>query len=94
MTIVQLRHFIALARAGSFVRASVSLNMTQPALSRSIRALEDELGQPLFDRFGRRIELTRFGREALDRASLLLEEAERLRLSGRSRDVVGVSGSA
>jgi DNA-binding transcriptional LysR family regulator len=60
--------------------------MTQPALSRSIRALEDELGEPLFDRVGRRIELTRFGREAMDRAGLLLEDAERLRLSGRSLD--------
>ena len=44
-TIAQLRHFIALARAGSFVKASDVLCMTQPALSRSIKSLEDQLGQ-------------------------------------------------
>ena len=47
MTLTQLRHFIGLAKAGSFVKASGQLFMTQPALSRSIKSLEDELGQLL-----------------------------------------------
>ena len=82
MTLVQLRHFSVLARAGSFVRASELLHLTQPALSRSIQSLEDALGRPLFDRIGRRIELTAFGRDALLRAQQLIEDAEQLVQSG------------
>jgi len=82
MTLVQLRHFSVLARAGSFVRASELLHLTQPALSRSIQSLEDALGRPLFDRIGRRIELTAFGRDALLRAQQLIEAAEQLVQSG------------
>lgn len=83
MTLVQLRHFIELARAGSFVRASDVLCMTQPALSRSIKALEEELGRLLFDRVGKRIELTSFGSEVLPRSQALVEEAEQLKNCGR-----------
>lgn len=83
MTLVQLSHFIALARTGSFVRASAAVHLTQPALSRSIKSLEDELGQLLFDRVGRRIELTAFGSETLQRAKLLVEDAQDLKKSGR-----------
>lgn len=83
MTLVQLRHLMALAQAGSFSRAAERLFVTQPALSRSIRALEDELGQPLFDRIGRRSELTPFGRGTLERARDLVHAADDLRDSGR-----------
>lgn len=87
MTLVQLRHLVVLAERGSFSRAAESLFLTQPALSRSIRALEDELGQPLFDRIGRRNESTPFGREVLQRARQLLSDAEELHASGpRMRD--------
>jgi DNA-binding transcriptional LysR family regulator len=44
MTLVQLRHLISLAQTGSFSKSANALFLTQPALSRSIRALEDELG--------------------------------------------------
>ena len=83
MTLVQLRHLIALAESGSFSKSSQALHLTQPALSRSIRALEDELGTPLFDRVGRRNELTVFGREVLDRARQLVFDTDELRGSGR-----------
>jgi DNA-binding transcriptional LysR family regulator len=87
MTLVQLRHLIALAQTGSFSRAAQAQFLTQPALSRSIRALEDELGMPLFDRVGRRIELTAFGRATLERARLLISDADELQGSGqRSRE--------
>ncbi|MFZ9430049.1 MAG: LysR family transcriptional regulator [Burkholderiaceae bacterium] len=72
MTLVQLRHFVALAEAGSFSKAAGRVFLTQPALSRSIQSLEDEWGAPLFDRVGRRIELTTYGREAQPRARRLL----------------------
>lgn len=83
MTLVQLHHFVCLARAGSFVKAAEQLFITQPALSRSIKALEEELGQLLFDRIGRRIELTRFGQEVMQRGQLLLEDAHELKQSAR-----------
>jgi DNA-binding transcriptional LysR family regulator len=83
MTLVQLRHLIALAQGGSFSKAAQALFLTQPALSRSIRALEDELGAPLFDRVGRRIELTPFGRDTLERARHLVSDADDLQASGR-----------
>jgi DNA-binding transcriptional LysR family regulator len=83
MTLVQLRHLISLAQTGSFSQSAAALFLTQPALSRSIRALEAELGQPLFDRIGRRSELTPFGRDALGRARELVLAADDLRERGR-----------
>lgn len=83
MTLVQLRHLISLAESGSFSRSAQSLFLTQPALSRSIRALEDEMGQALFDRIGRRSELTPFGREVLQRARQIVFEADELAASGQ-----------
>lgn len=82
MTLVQLRHLIALVERGSFSRAAEASFLTQPALSRSIRALEDELGLPLFDRIGRRNEPTPFGREVLQRARQLVSDADELGASG------------
>lgn len=81
MTLVQLRHLLSLAQTGSFRRSAEALYITQPALSRSIQALESELGQPLFDRVGRRTELTAFGQEVRIRAQRLVAEAEHLRES-------------
>ncbi len=82
MTLVQLRHLLSLAQTGSFSKSASVLFLTQPALSRSIRALEVELGQPLFDRIGRRSEVTPFGREVIERARQLVGAADDLRDSG------------
>lgn len=75
MQLTQLRHFVGLADAGSFSKAARGLFISQPALSRSVRALEDELGAALVDRLGHRIELTPFGRDVLERARRLLDDA-------------------
>ena len=83
MTLVQLRHLLALADSGSFSRAAEAVCLTQPALSRSIQTLEDELGQPLFDRLGRHSELTPFGRAMAVRARQVLDDADALRDHGR-----------
>ena len=83
MTLVQLRHFVVLADLASFVQASKVLYVTQPALTRSIQALEEELGGRLFDRLGRRIALTPFGSEALQRARRLVADAEALKQTGK-----------
>ena len=92
MTLVQLRHLVSLAQTGSFSRSAEALHLTQPALSRSIRSLEDELGQPLFDRIGWRSEPTPFGREVLARARRLIAEAEHLKESAE-RLQTGQAGS-
>jgi DNA-binding transcriptional LysR family regulator len=83
MTLVQLRHFVVLADMGSFVQASAALFLTQPALTRSIQALEEELGNALFDRLGRRIALTSVGREVLERARRVVGDAEALKQTGK-----------
>jgi DNA-binding transcriptional LysR family regulator len=82
MTLVQLKHLIELAANGSFSQSAIKLHLTQPALSRSIKALEDELGQPLFDRVGRKNELTAFGQHIVQRARVLVDEANELRQTG------------
>jgi DNA-binding transcriptional LysR family regulator len=46
----RLTHLIALAEEGSFARAAERVHLSQPALSRSIQALEEELGMKLFER--------------------------------------------
>lgn len=83
MTLVQLRHLIALADQASFSKAAQTVNLSQPALSRSIRALEEELQLPLVDRIGRRLELTVHGRETLERARQIVFDADELRTRGR-----------
>ena len=79
MTLTQLRHFIDLAQTASFSQSAVRLHITQPALSRSIKALEEELDQRLFDRVGRRIEITPFGQQLLSHARSLIDLADTLR---------------
>ncbi|WP_281078529.1 LysR family transcriptional regulator, partial [Variovorax paradoxus] len=66
MNLQQLEHLLVLAETGSFSRASEKVHLTQPALSRSIQMLEQELGMPLIDRIGKRNELTPFGAMVLD----------------------------
>lgn len=83
MTLVQLKHFIELANSGSFSQSADKLYLTQPALSRSIKALEDELGHALFDRIGRRNELTAFGAQIVQRARVLIDEADELKRIGK-----------
>ncbi len=92
MTLVQLRHLLSLARTGSFSKSAEALFLTQPALSRSIRALENELGHALFDRIGRHSEVTPFGREFVERARHIVESADELRESG-TRMAHGAGGA-
>ena len=66
--------FEAAARLQSFSRAAEELNITQSAISHQVRVLEDHLGQPLFRRIGRRIELVDAGRDFLITARSALEE--------------------
>lgn len=79
MELSQLRTFREVAGALSFTRAAQKLNMTQSAVSHQIKALERELGEPLFIRAKRGVRLSDAGQLALDYAARILEEAEALR---------------
>ncbi|MED1954294.1 LysR family transcriptional regulator [Brevibacillus centrosporus] len=72
----QLEYFQTLARIQHVTRAAESLSLSQPALSRSIARLEEEVGVPLFDRQGRTIVLNRYGQLLLKRVNRILKEWE------------------
>ena len=78
MDLRHLRAFAAIVDAGGFARAAARLNLSQPALSRQIHALEARLDVALFDRLGRRVQLTSEGEDLLQRARRLLADAESL----------------
>ncbi|KAF1067747.1 MAG: HTH-type transcriptional regulator CynR [Pseudomonas citronellolis] len=79
MNFKQLSHFVALAEHRSFMRASEACNITQPAFSRSIRSLEEELGCALIDRHsGRNFQPTVQGERVLQHARTVLEGLARL----------------
>lgn len=63
MNLSQLRYFRKLAQVQHFTRAAEELFITQPALSNSIKQLENELGVPMFEQQGRNVRLTKYGRE-------------------------------
>lgn len=79
MNLRQLQHFVALAETGSVRQCSAQLNLSQPALSKSIRALEDDLGVLLFERLARGLRLTPVGAWLLSRSAPLLADVQRLR---------------
>lgn len=96
MELRSLRHFSALAETLNYRVAAERLHLTQPALTRSIAALERELGVQLFDRDKRHVALTADGAELLERAGEVLADAERLSatagaIRARRRDEVRVA---
>src|SRR5947209_1548231 len=74
--LLQLRYFQAVAHHQHVSRAAAELHVAQPALSRSIARLETELGVPLFDRHGRRVQLNRFGTMFLARVARAIGELD------------------
>jgi LysR family cyn operon transcriptional activator len=76
MELRHLRYFVALAECLSFTRAAERVHVTQSTLSHQIRQLEDELGQALFDRIGKRVVLTEAGETFVAYASRALLEVD------------------
>ncbi|MBK5539672.1 LysR family transcriptional regulator [Pseudomonas sp. TH05] len=75
----KLRHVLGLVEHLTFSRASIEVNLSQPALSRSIASIEAELGVQLFDRGPAGVELTPYGRVFTERARKVLAELNELR---------------
>lgn len=76
MDLRQIKYFISVAELGSFTRASIFLDIAQPALSRQIRLLELELGQPLLIRNGRGVNPTEAGRLLLEQGRGILHQVD------------------
>lgn len=90
MDVEQIRQFVQIARSGTVSAAARELHLSQPAISRSLQRLEDELGSPLFDRTRNSLTLNAAGRAALPNAEEMLRAARHLcdavnRVSERGR---------
>jgi LysR family cyn operon transcriptional activator len=84
MNLRYLHTFVSIAEAGGIARAGARLDVSQPAASRQILALEAELGIRLFDRIGRRLRLTAEGEDLLRQSRCLVMEADSLNARARA----------
>ncbi|MGA8482192.1 MAG: LysR family transcriptional regulator [Chthoniobacterales bacterium] len=104
MEIRQVRYFMEVAAGGSFNQAAARLHLTQPAVSRQIKALEEELGVVLLARGKRSVALTQEGEIFYEEAQDLLAHIDRVvrrvqcrrvrpAIEGRSRKAQETSGN-
>jgi LysR family transcriptional regulator, low CO2-responsive transcriptional regulator len=97
----QLRAFTILARTGSFTQTAREMNLSQSAVSHSMKALESEVGCRILDRMGKKAVLTQAGEQLLNRATRILAEMSEARAElgrlgkwGQSRLRLGASTTA
>ena len=76
MELHQLRYFVSVADKENFTRAAEACQVAQPSLSQQIIKLEKELGQPLFERLGRRVKITDAGKLLYERATNVLANVD------------------
>jgi DNA-binding transcriptional LysR family regulator len=91
MELWQLRTFRVVAETLNFTQAAKQLNLTQSAVSHQIKALETDLGEPLFIRAKRGVRLSESGKLVLEHAERILDEAQTLRerVSGHEHSASG-----
>ena len=80
MNIKRVRYALALAKEMNFARAAESVHLSQPALSRGIQTLEEELGLRLFDRDNRNVSVTKAGEAFLEHAKRVMFHVGTLKL--------------
>lgn len=91
MNLPQLRYFVKLAELQHYARAAKELYISQPSLTHAIQSLEAELGEPLFKRVGRGVELTEYGMRFSEYVARGLAEIDRgIELAGEFNK--GLSG--
>jgi len=98
MDFAALQAFLAVAETGSFSRAAERIYLTQPAISKRIAALERRFDAQLFDRIGRRVQLTEAGRALFERARAILSDLDDVKrslanLSGQIRGTLSLATS-
>jgi DNA-binding transcriptional LysR family regulator len=98
LRLTRLRHFCTVAEKGSIGLAAQMLHITQPALTRSIKKIEEGVGEPLFERTSQGVRLTEIGKTLLPYVQTILAEADRaiaqcrdLRGEGATRLKIGIS---
>jgi len=91
MDISTLQAFVAVAETASFSRAAVRVHLTQPAISKRIGNLEQAVNTRLFDRIGRRVQLTPAGLVLLEQARAILNEVAeaKRRIANLSEEIGG-----
>ena len=89
MDLFQLTYFIEVAHKKSFTKASKSLHISQPSISKGIKALEEQWGTRLFDRNGRVVELTEMGSFLLPKVEELVSGFAHLEEEMASPDLLG-----
>ena len=73
MNIEYLKYFAELAKLQHYGKAAKALNISQPGLSHAIKTLEDEYGVPLFQKEGRNVSLSRYGKELMQDVEEILD---------------------
>ncbi|HUB50113.1 MAG TPA: LysR family transcriptional regulator [Acetobacteraceae bacterium] len=86
MELRSLSYFVRIAELGSITRAAAHLRVAQPALTRQVQRLEEELGSPLFIRVNRGVRLTEAGQRLFDGATRILRDVERTADEIRAQD--------
>ena len=86
MELRSLHYFVRVAELGSITRAAAHLHLAQPALTRHVQRLEEELGVALFTRANRGVRLTEAGEKLLDSAVRILRDIERTGDEIRTQD--------
>ena len=77
MELFQVRYVLAAAQTLNFTRAAERCNVSQPALTKAVKSLEEELGARIFTREGKRVQLSAFGRSILPTLREMQDQAER-----------------
>lgn len=99
MELLQLKYFRTVARLEHMTRAAEQLHIAQPALSRTISRLEEDLGVPLFDRANRQIRLNAYGKAFLAKVETALSSLEEgkkevMDMAGLERGMISIATNA
>ena len=78
MEMFQVKYVLAAARLLNFTKAAAQCHVSQPALTKAVKALEAELGAPVFHREGKKILLSTFGRSLVPHLQHILHETEEI----------------